>query len=70
MTTGYQIVNQKLEIRKYEVVKDLPTRKSIVGEVRSHTNPSNYQPGGGIQYEVHYDGDWSKDWRVYLNEIK
>jgi len=59
-----------LEIRKYEVVKDLPTRKSIVGEIRSHTNPSNYQPGGGIQYEVHYIGDWTEGWSLYLKKIE
>lgn len=62
-------IPEGLEIRKYKVIKDLPSRKSIAGEIRSHTSPSNYQPGGGIQYEVHYTGRWDNDWKAYLKEI-
>ena len=55
-----------LEIRKYQIIKDLPSYKSAVKEITSHTNPLEFQPGMGIQFEVDYAGDW----RTFLKEIK
>lgn len=60
----------ELIIRKYQLKQDLPTRKSIVGEIRSVVDPTDYKPGGGLQYEIHYNGNWGDDWDDYLKFIE